>query len=167
MTPLNDPEVGTPFVEAGPCVLKLIALEDGDPGAYGDTIKWIFTVAVAGEVLLDDDGDPHEFWQWSSTKMSPRAKAPKWLGALLGRKIVFDEDEDGWQPTTELVEEAIGKTANGMIVEEVGDSGETFTKLPEDGMTAIKAKKRARPKAKKEEEEPEEADGDDEEDLPF
>ena len=162
MSPLKDAESSTSFVEAGPCVVELVTIEDGDPGQYGDTMKWIFNLSYDGDVLLDGDGSRHEFWQWSSTNFTPRAKAPKWLAALLGRKIIFDSSEKGWEPTENLVNEALGEFATALIVEEDGADGMTYHRIPEDGMTPLK-KKSSKKKAA-----PPEAESDDEDDnSPF
>ena len=167
MSPLSDAEVGTSFIDAGPCVLQLIALEDDEGGSFGDQMRWVFHHAVAGVVTADDDGTPHEFWQWSSLTFTPRAKAPKWLAALLNRDIVFDSEAAGWMPTSELVNEAIGKSVNALVIDERGDDGMVRSKIPMDGMSPLKVKKTIR-KATAPAPEPEPgSDDEDDDDSPF
>lgn len=107
----DNPSSGGLYVEDGRYVVKVKALEptpakdDLPPG-----VKWIFTLTdMNGEVIEDDKGFAAEMWQFSSKRLSPRAKARKWAEALLGRPI---NDADTGET---LAEDLRGKRAVALI----------------------------------------------------
>lgn len=113
----ENPSSGGLYVEPGRYVAKVVKLEPQPPSSQfpeaGPGIKWVFNLqdAATKAVIQDDRGFPGEFWQFSSAKMTPNAKARKWAQALLGRQI--DSTDTGESLGIEL----LGKKALALIGE--------------------------------------------------
>ncbi len=106
------------MLDEGRYILTVLRLEPTEHAEWGLGIKWVFSVAPAATpeaVKYDDQGNVYEFWQSTSRKMSPRAKARKWSEVLLGRKL-----EEGQKPSPR---DLIGRKMNAMIVHEPGADG--------------------------------------------
>lgn len=119
----ENPSSGGLYVEPGRYIVKVVKLDPMPASPQfpeaGPGIKWIFNLqdAATKVVVQDDRGFPGEFWQFSSAKMTPNAKARKWAGALLGRAI--DNNDTG----ESLAIEVLGKKALALIGE--NDKGRT------------------------------------------
>lgn len=135
----ENPSSGGLYVEPGRYIAKVVKLEPTPPTPQfpeaGPGIKWVFNLqdAQTKNVVQDDRGFPGEFWQFSSAKMTPNAKARKWATALLGREIDLKTD------TGESIGvELLGKKALALIGE--NDKGRTailsLSALPKANGTA-------------------------------
>jgi hypothetical protein len=93
---------GSP-VDPGRYVVKVVRLDPGQDFGNGPTIRWVFHLADAASkaILRDEEGDPYEFYQLSSRKLSAGSKPGKWAGALLGRAL--NPGESGAMIASELV----------------------------------------------------------------
>lgn len=121
--PFDTPATYT-AIEDGTYVLQLKALEDTPDNGFGPGNKWIFHLweKQTREAVTNEDGTAYEFYQFSSSKMTPRAKARGWFEALIGRPIQDGEDPDA------IVSAAIGKYAEALIASEIED-GKLRTKI--------------------------------------
>jgi hypothetical protein len=72
---------------------QLIRVEDAGVGQYGPQRKWFF--------LVDVNGEGQEHMEWTSTNVSPKSKAYKYLKGLLGRDLQAGEE----------IDDPVGKTA--------------------------------------------------------
>ncbi|HEX7024609.1 MAG TPA: hypothetical protein VF187_07310 [Gemmatimonadales bacterium] len=140
----EDATAGTPVVDPGQYLAKVVRLEEGETGEFGPSIKWVFNLADAKtrEPMYDEQGELFEFYAYSSTKMGPRAKARQWAEALLGREI--QNGESG----AEIAEAVVGRTALVLI----GNNEKEFSRIlqmaPAKGNGAkAPAKAAAKPKA--------------------
>src|SRR5690349_6373849 len=111
-------------VEDGAYVLRLMKLEDTADNGYGPGNKWVWHVyyEASRELIKDEDGEPYEFFQFSSAKMGPKSKAGKWFTALLGRDLEKGEDPQA------IVNAAMGKYMKALIGN-VEEDGITRTKI--------------------------------------
>ena len=106
----------------GSITVEVLDIEDADPGQFGDRIKWVFKVwDDYGEAVTWQDGEEYEWWQYTSTSLSPKSIAGKWAQALLGRALA-----DGEQGA-DIAQAVIGKRANA------------FSEVSESGYSSIKA----------------------------
>lgn len=80
---------------------------EGGTGEFGPSVLFSFEVCdlISGEPTLGESGNQIIGDGVASAKMTPNAKARKWLTALVNREVEDGEDSDT------LVAEAIGKTA--------------------------------------------------------
>lgn len=112
--PFQKPSAGGSVFECedGRYLLRVDSLEDMPDGEFGPGIKWVLNVADATtkEFLLDDRGFKAELWQFSSAKLTPRAKGRKWVEAFLGRPL-DEENDDGDQ----IMEALLGKWAVAIL----------------------------------------------------
>ena len=131
------------FVESGKYIGKVVRTEESDEGGFGPGLKWVWHLATPNPqgkatTLFGTDGEPYEFYQWSSLKLSPRAKARGWVEALLDRPL-----EDG--ESGEAISQAIvGKVAMLLIGPQVGEDGQTRMKIM--SIEPYRASGRAAPK---------------------
>ena len=104
--PFQKPSAGGSVFECedGRYLLRVDSLEDMPDGEFGPGIKWVLNVADATtkEFLLDERGFKAELWQFSSAKLTPRAKGRKWVEAFLGRTL-DEENDDGDQIMADLL----------------------------------------------------------------
>lgn len=99
-------------LDEGNYVLKLIALEDAEPGQFGNRMRWTFNCwhAETGEQVVDEQsGAPFEWWQTTSESIAERSTARPWVEALLGRKIQPGDDPGA------ISEEIIGKSMEAYV----------------------------------------------------
>lgn len=111
--PFEKPSAGGSVfeVEDGRYLLKVADLEDTEAGEFGPGIKWVLNVATMDRQMIKDDrGFDASFWQFSSAKLTPRAKGRKWVEAFLGREL--DETADDGPA---LMKELKGKWAIGLL----------------------------------------------------
>lgn len=111
--PFDKPSAGGAIfdVEDGRYLVKVAALEDTEAGEFGPGIKWVLNVATTDRQMLKDErGFNAELWQFSSAKMTPRAKGRKWAEAFLNREL--DEDTDDGSA---LMKELVGKWAVALL----------------------------------------------------
>lgn len=89
----DDVRADSSPLEDGRYLLKVVRLEAAEEGQFGPSIRWVFNVADAATKALmrDSIGDPYEFHQYSSTKLTPKSKAYPWIQAFLGRDITVGE----------------------------------------------------------------------------
>lgn len=100
-------------LEAGQYVLTVESTEQAEDNGFGPSVLWRFRVSdptTPEEFRLDDSGEPYLFWHWTSTKMTPRARARHWIEALLGRPIGDGERID---PST-----LVGKRMTALVIHE-------------------------------------------------
>lgn len=111
----------TDAFEDGEYVVTLVRVENAEGGQYGPSLRWIWTMrsAATGEVVpaMDSSGTPHEWHQYSSTKMTPRVKHFPWVVALLGRAP--DIGEKG----VALVRAILGKSMLAYCARPAGEPG--------------------------------------------
>jgi hypothetical protein len=107
----DDVRADSSPLEDGRYLLKVVRLEAAEEGQFGPSIRWVFNVADAASkaVMRDSIGDPYEFHQYSSTKLTPRSKAYPWIQAFLGRDIQVGESG------AEIARSLVGTKAVAMI----------------------------------------------------
>ncbi len=126
--PFDKPSQGGSILECedGRYLVKVKSLDDTESAEYGPGIKWTLNVATTDKQMLKDErGFDAELWQFSSTKLTPRAKARKWTEAFLGREI-DDDSDDG--PT--LMTELLGKWAIAILAHNDKDRVSIVTLSP-------------------------------------
>lgn len=112
----NDPiDQDSSVIEDGKYICKVVKLE-GTPASaahpeWGPGIKWTLHLAdFATQKRIDgSDGEPYDYWLYTSAKLTPRSPGRPYVEALLGRPLT---------PTDRgaaLAEELIGKKAVVMI----------------------------------------------------
>ena len=98
--------------EPGRYQLKVVRLEAAT-GQFGPQIKWIMNVSEKSDdgwaLHYDNDGQPYEWHQYTSTKLSPKTKGRKWAQAFLGRDL-----EDG-ESGAEIARALVGCKANAIL----------------------------------------------------
>jgi len=109
-----------PRLEPGQYVLTVISIEPAEGGnpAFGPSVKWTFTVAnpsTPNDLMVNDDGEPYDFWGHTSVKMSPKARARQWTEALVGRQL---EEGERINPST-----LIGQRMQALVIHEAGEDG--------------------------------------------
>jgi hypothetical protein len=112
-------------LEEGTYILTVVDIADGEANQFGDSLKWIFHVANPAspeEPILGTDGKPYEYWQFSSPKMTPRAKARRWVEALLGRPL-----DAGTRPNPTAL---LGRRMVATVVHEEDDEGNLRARIP-------------------------------------
>lgn len=98
-------------LDEGNYIIRLIRLEDAEPGQFGRRMKWVFHVwrQDTGELVREEEtGDPYEWWQTTSEATGPRSTARPWIEALLARKL---PDRYGAEEMAAWCQEMVGKTA--------------------------------------------------------
>lgn len=110
----NDPTNGggAADIPDGQYVIRLVRLEDYEPGQYGPRVKWVFNLWNAQSqqpVVYEDSGQPYEWWRLTSTKTGEKSTARKYMEALLNRQVVPGDSGAA------LAQEVIGKYALAMI----------------------------------------------------
>jgi len=123
--PLDDATPGTPGVEPGVYLAKLVDLEDFDDFGYGPTKKWHFHLrdAQTKQTVLDSEGSTYIYTALSQRTMSARSKARAWMGALLNRLI-----QDG-ESGVALEKEVVGKVAIAVLVLKSDGTDTTISSL--------------------------------------
>lgn len=97
----------------GTYLVRCIGIEDAE-GQFGPQILWKFHLWAegSGDQVMNDEGDPHELFAWSSTKLTTGGKGPskgrQWAEALLGREITG-------MSGAEVGAEVIGKAARALV----------------------------------------------------
>jgi hypothetical protein len=118
---------GGTLLDVAHYILTLRDLSREEQGQFGPSICWKFAVAdVASpqQNRIADDGEEYQFWAWTSTKLSPRAKARPYAEALLGRQLAEGEKLN---PA-----ELIGRSMKAMIVHETGEDGKVRAKISQE-----------------------------------
>jgi hypothetical protein len=120
----NDPTDTVGGLEDGKYIAKIVGLDETPPSPqhpeWGAGIKWRMHVADAATPTspkFDQDGQPFEFWQFTSAKLTPRARARGWVEAFLNRQLT-PEDKGA-----ALAEELVGKKAIIMVGPKRRDDG--------------------------------------------
>jgi hypothetical protein len=96
--PRDSNESGS-FIEPGRYVLKVVKLEPMPPNPehpdWKPSVRWTFNLAEypSMAVKYGTDGQPYEWWQYSSVSMAkhPKAKTRPWVEAFLGRAVTDDD----------------------------------------------------------------------------
>lgn len=92
---------GKAFFDAGRYIATLVDVkfkpkEESLNPDFGDQLQWFFEMTTEDEpdgVIVQDDGEtPSQLFQFSSTLMTPKAKARQWVEAFLGRKLNVGEE---------------------------------------------------------------------------
>lgn len=97
--------------EPGKYYVTCTAIEDAPDKGFGPGVKWVFMLEDfnTGEVWTND------LWQFTSTKMGPKAKARPIIEALLGRPLQTREIPDS--------RELLDKKMIAMVIHEPRDDG--------------------------------------------
>jgi hypothetical protein len=97
--------------EPGKYYVTCTAIEDAPDKGFGPGVKWVFMLEDfnTGEVWAQD------LWQFTSTKMGPKAKARPIIEALLGRPLQPREVPDS--------RELLDKKMIAMVIHEPRDDG--------------------------------------------
>jgi len=111
--------------EPGWYIATCTAIEDAPPKQFGPGVKWIFTLAdpQTGVVFQDAEGKDLEVWQYTSVKMSPKARARPLVEALYGRPLDVDSRE------VPDARQLIGKSMLTLLTHENGDDGSPRARL--------------------------------------
>lgn len=115
----DDVQEFTPVFDDGTYILTVVRIEATD-GQFGAGLKWVFTMvnkATGEPVYAPNSSELYEFFQFSSTKVTPRTKVYPWLVAFLGRPLQIGESGAA------LVQAVLGRSAEAMIGVEAGDMG--------------------------------------------
>lgn len=102
-------EVNLP--EPGKYIVECIDIEDAPDKGFGPGVKWIFSLTDAQTGVQYDS----DLWQFTSTKMGPKAKARPIIEGLLGRPLEVREVPDS--------RELIGRKMVAMVIHEPRDDG--------------------------------------------
>ena len=112
------------FLEDGKYIVKVARLEQTPASQahpeWGAGIKWYFHVADAatpGQPKYGPEGDLFELWQFTSAKLTPRARARGWVEALLNRQLTPQDTGEA------ISREVVGKKAVIMIGPKRRDDG--------------------------------------------
>jgi hypothetical protein len=104
----------------------VVRIEPQDPSEqhpeWGPRLKWVFYLADYSNPsapMYGQDGEPYEFWQTTSTKLSPKSTARPWVEALLARQLGANESG------AEIAAALPGKKAVVMI----GPNAEGYTRI--------------------------------------
>ena len=105
--------------DPGAYIATCIRIEDAPDKGFGPGAKWVFTLAdpKSGVLLHNANGEPVELFQWTSVKMSPKARARPIVEALLGRPL----DVDGREVPN--VQQLVGKSMSTLVIWEKRDDG--------------------------------------------
>lgn len=103
------------IVPEGRWTLELLRIEDAPPSTYkpedGRRFKWVFALTDGPDVApgqrFEFNGEPYEFFRFTTRKNSPRANARIYAEALMGQKFA-----DGYVPT---VRDMIGRRMSGVV----------------------------------------------------
>jgi len=119
----DQPEYTPP--EVGRYIATLKELKDAPDRGWGIGAQWVFTLAelMSGVTLVDADGKDEELWQFTSTKMSPKARARPFVEALLGRPLDIANRE---APDPRLL---VGKSMLCVLIHEKADDGSVRARL--------------------------------------
>lgn len=115
----DDVQEFTPIFDDGTYILTVARIEATE-GQFGAGLKWVFTMvnkATGEPVYAPNSSELYEFFQYSSTKVTPRTKVYPWLVAFLGRPLQIGESGAA------LVSAVLGRSAEAMIGVEAGDMG--------------------------------------------
>lgn len=123
---------GKSFFEAGTYLATVANVEIVPPSEnprfeeYGPSLKWTFNLSPnlsdPADLILDQDGETAaSLWQFSSTKMSPKAKARIWAEAFIGRKLEDGEDVE--------LKDILDRSAIVTLVEEPNAEGKMRAKI--------------------------------------
>ena len=145
----DDVTEGGSFIESGRYNLKIVSLELVDSQFDPDkkSVQWSFHCQEVGSgaVLRSSNGEPYEWRQWTSTKLTAPTgggKATKgylWACAFLGREIQpGDSGSAIWQ-------ELIGKKASGLIGPNENGNMKLLSIEPIKGSSQARATRAAAP----------------------
>jgi len=114
-----------PLIEPGQYVLTLAEIEDAGVGQYGPSILWkwkMSTPSAPDSFTVDaDSGEPYLFYAYSSTKMTPKARARHWAEALLNREI---QDGQKIDPSS-----LVGERMQALVIHETAEDGTVRAKI--------------------------------------
>ena len=118
-------------LDAGMYILTVASIEPAEDNGFGPSVLWRFQVsemASPTDFKLTDNGDEFLFWHWTSTKMTPRARARHWVEALMGRPLGEGERIDP--------DALVGRRMQAMVIHE-----------EKEGQVRAKVSSEVRPKA--------------------
>jgi hypothetical protein len=106
----EDVRPGNSPLEDGRYILKIVKLEPAE-GQFGPQIKWYFNVADAASkaIIRDSQGEPYEWFGYTSTKTNPGTKTHTWASAFMGRELEIGESG------SQLARDLLGKKAIAMV----------------------------------------------------
>ena len=109
----DDVSSGGLDVEPGRYLVRVERLEPTEHAEFGPGLRWVLTLdSLATQPptpLYQTDGTRFELWQTTSRKLTPRAKARRWLEAFLDRDL--QERESG----AELAQAVLGRRGVALI----------------------------------------------------
>jgi hypothetical protein len=122
--PASDQAEFTP-PEPGRYIATCTDIKDAPPKAFGAGVQWSFTLTdpQTGVTLQNADGEDLDFWQFTSTKMSPKSRARPLVEALLGRTLDVANRE---VPDVRLL---IGRSMLTILIHEPGEDGTPRARL--------------------------------------
>lgn len=99
--------------DPGKYYVKCLAIEDAPDKGFGPGVKWIFELTdfISGDLFAGD------VWQFTSTKMGPKARARPIIEGLLGRPL------DTAKREVPDPRQLIGRTMIAMVIHEPKDDG--------------------------------------------
>lgn len=105
------------LVEPGKYIATCTAIEDAPDKGFGPGVKWVFKLVdpATNQTVRNSNGFDLEFWQFTSTKMGPKARARPIIEALLGRTL-----ENGEIPNSNKL---IGTAMTTIIIHEPAEDG--------------------------------------------
>lgn len=129
-------------LDEGNYILRLLRLEDAEPGQYGARMRWTFHawhLETGEQVINEQDGEPFEWWQTTSESIAERSTARPWVEALLGRKI--QPGDDAGDISTQIV----GKSMEAYVAPNERDYTTILRAKPRVAKAAAGAKRSAAP----------------------
>lgn len=103
--------------EPGRYIAQCVGIEDAPDKGFGPGVKWIFKLLdpQSGITIQSSRGGDYELWQFTSTKMGPKARARPIIEALYGRPL-----EKGEVPDARLM---LGKSMTTVVIYDKKDDG--------------------------------------------
>lgn len=111
--------------EPGAYIATCIEILDAPDKGFGPGVKWVFHLMDphSGVTLHNADDEPEECWQFTSVKMSPKARARPFVEALLGRPVNVDGRE------VPDIRQLIGRSMFTILIHEPRDDGSQTVRL--------------------------------------
>jgi hypothetical protein len=114
-TDTSDIELPVP----GRYIVQCVDIQDAPDKGFGPGVKWVFKLIdpQSGVTIQSRNGGDYELWQFTSTKMGPKARARPIIEALLGRPLDVARKET---PDSRLL---IGRSMIAIVIYEKKEDG--------------------------------------------
>src|SRR5262245_29839433 len=111
--------------EPGKYIVTCVDIVDAPDKGFGPGLKWVFKLIDpdSGTTIQSRDGGDFELWQFTSVKLSPKARARPFVEALLGRPLDVENRE---APDTRHL---INRSMIAMVVHERRDDGSDMARV--------------------------------------